>query len=77
MDTLYEHKYPPVIVDNKTVDTWDDWLQQTEIQLQKLGYRKYYQKLKQEDFAYWKIFYNGSEKIYQIGLYFYDFRKYA
>jgi hypothetical protein len=42
-----------------------------------LGYRKFFQNHKNEDFCYWKTFKNGEDKIYQIGLLFYDFRKYA
>ena len=56
---------------------WDEWLSLVEGRLKKLGYRRYCQKLKSEDFAYWKSFYDEDAKIYQIGLFFYDFRKYA
>ena len=30
-----------------------------------------------EDFCYWKPFKNGEAKMYQVGVLFYDFRKYA
>ena len=50
--------------------SWDEWLGKTELSLKELGYRKYKQNLKNEDFAYWKK-YEG----YQVGLFFYDFRK--
>lgn len=56
---------------------WDEWLSLVEGRLKKLGYRRYNQNLKSEDFAYWKSFYDEDAKIYQIGLFFYDFRKYA
>lgn len=56
---------------------WDEWLSLVEGRLKKLGYRRYSQNLKSEDFAYWKSFYDEDAKIYQIGLFFYDFRKYA
>ena len=54
----------------------DEWLYRTETKLSCLGYKKYNQKTKNEDFAYWKVFYDGDEKIYQVGVFFYDFRKY-
>ena len=41
--------------------------------LVQLGFRKYKQKLKQEDFAYWKKY----DDKYQIGLFVYDFTKYG
>lgn len=50
---------------------WDEWLEETEAYLKKIGYRKYKQDLKHEDYAYWKKF-DG----YQVGILFYDFRKY-
>jgi hypothetical protein len=56
---------------------WDEWMSLVEARLKKLGYRRYSQNLKSEDFAYWKSFYDEDAKIYQIGLFFYDFRKYA
>ena len=56
---------------------WDSWLLEYEANLKELGYRKFNQNHKNEDFCYWKTFKNGEDKIYQIGLLFYDFRKYA
>lgn len=56
---------------------WDDWLVEYEANLRKLGYKKYIQHYKHEDFCYWKTFKNGENKIYQIGVLFYDFRKYS
>ena len=41
-----------------------------QLSLKEMGYRKYKQSLKNEDFAYWKTF-----EGYQVGLFFYDFRK--
>lgn len=61
---------------NNTTD-WDNWLSEYESNLKNLGYVKYVQNHKNEDFCYWKIFKNGEDKIYQIGVLFYDFRKYA
>lgn len=61
---------------NDSID-WDSWLSEFETNLKDLGYRKYVQHHKNEDFCYWKTFKNGDNKIYQIGVLFYDFRKYA
>ena len=58
------------------VVNWDSWLLEYENNLKELGYRKYIQNYKHEDFCYWKTFYKGNDKIYQIGVLFYDFRKY-
>jgi hypothetical protein len=55
----------------------DEWLSETETKLKDLGYRRYVQNHKNEDFCYWKTFKKGEDKIYQIGILFYDFRKYA
>ena len=57
--------------------SWDEWLSETETKLKQLGYRRYVQNHKNEDFCYWKTFKNGEDKIYRIGILFYDFRKYA
>ena len=57
--------------------SWDEWLSETETKLKEVGYRKYVQNYKNEDFYCWKTFKNGEDKIYQIGILFYDFRKYA
>ena len=56
---------------------WDGWLFEVETNLKELGYRKYVQNHKNEDFCYWKTFKNGDNKLYQIGVLFYDFRKYV
>ncbi len=56
--------------------TWDEWLSQYEAILSKNGYHKYFQKHKNEDFCYWKIVKENDKPIYQIGVLFYDFRKY-
>lgn len=64
---------PPLLIADVSVSTsWDDWLTETETKLKELGYRRYFQNHKNEDFSYWKTFKN-----YQIGILFYDFRKYA
>ncbi len=56
--------------------SWEEWLEHTEKELVSQGYVRYKQNLKREDFAYWKSFSEDGKKIYQVGLLFYDFRKY-
>ena len=56
---------------------WDSWLLEFETNLKEIGYIKFVQNHNNEDFCYWKTFKNGEDKIYQIGVLFYDFRKYA
>ena len=59
-------------------NAWTAWLNVLENTLKDKGYRKYNQSHKKEDFAYWKTIRNKKgQKIYQIGILFYDFRKYA
>jgi hypothetical protein len=65
------------IFDNIEYKTTEEWLEKTETALKELGYSKYSQDLKNEDFAYWKSFYKNDDKIYQVGVFFYDFRKYG
>jgi hypothetical protein len=55
---------------------WDKWLIDMEASLKLSGYRRYNQYFKSEDFAYWKSFYDDDLNIYQVGVLFYDFRKY-
>jgi hypothetical protein len=70
--------HPPLLIADVSGSTsWDEWLSETETKLKESGYRKYVQNHKSEDFCYWKTFKNGEDKIYQIGILFYDFRKYA
>jgi hypothetical protein len=57
--------------------SWEKWLESVERALVELGYRRYVQHFKSEDFIYWKTFYDGEKKAYMVGLAFYDFRKYA
>ena len=68
---------PPLLIADVSGTSWDEWLFETEHKLKKIGYKKYVQNHKSEDFAYWKTFKNGEDEIYQIGILFYDFRKYA
>jgi hypothetical protein len=69
---------PPLLIADVSGSTsWDEWLSETETKLKELGYRRYVQNHKNEDFCFWKTFKNGEDKIYQIGILFYDFRKYA
>jgi len=73
-----KHKKPILIQSVTSIDSWDEWLRETEDFLGIRGYRKYKQNLKNEDFAYWKSFYDSEDnKIYQLGLFFYDFRKFT
>ena len=69
------HQLPinyPLLIDSVSECTsWDEWLEKNEASLKELGYRKYKQDVKKEDFAYWKAF-----EGYQVGIFFYDFRKY-
>lgn len=68
---------PPLILDSKEHESWDHWLELTEIALKAEGYRRYNnENYKREDFVYWKSFKIDGEKAYQIGVLFYDFRKY-
>ena len=63
---------PPLLIASVSgCNSWDEWLEKTEASLKELGYRKYKQEVKNEDFAYWKAF-----EGYQVGIFFYDFRKY-
>lgn len=69
---------PPIIFEiTKYCKSWDEWQGQTEGLLKKIGYNRYEQGYKQEDFAYWKTFHNNQTAIYQVGLLFYDFRKFG
>lgn len=67
---------PPQVVKVRDYQTWDEWLSKVELALKELGYTKYQQNLKNEDFAYWKTIRVNGEKAYQVGLLFYDFRKF-
>lgn len=69
---------PPLLITDVSGSTsWDEWLSETETKLKELGYIRYFQNNKKEDFCYWKTFKKGEDKMYQIGILFYDFRKYA
>lgn len=57
-------------------ETWDEWLAATEDTLKKRGYNKYNNRSEKCDFSYYKTFYVGEKKAYQVGLLFYDFRKF-
>ena len=58
---------PPLLIADVSGSTsWDEWLSETEIKLKEIGYRRYVQNHKNEDFCYWKTFKNGQDKIYQI-----------
>lgn len=55
----------------------DKWLSDYEAYLKEKGYNRYVQRYKSEDFAYWKSISIDDEKAYQIGLLFYDYRKFT
>ena len=61
----------------KIKTNWDEWLTNYEDHLKGLGYKKFVQNHMNEDFCYWKTFKKGEAKKYQVGVLFYDFRKYA
>jgi hypothetical protein len=70
-------KPPLLVVSINNTTSWDEWLSETEAKLKELGYRKYGQRHVNEDFCYWKVFKDGENKIYQIGISFHDFREFA
>jgi hypothetical protein len=55
----------------------EKWIKSVESKLKDSGYSRYEQNFKREDFAYWKTFRFNDKKAYQVGVFFYDFRKYA
>lgn len=67
---------PNLFSENKEIQDWDEWLSATEAKLKESGYGRYVQNHKNEDFAYWKTMKNGEEVTHQIGILFYDSRKY-
>lgn len=54
---------------------WNEWTLKIERELIKIGYTKYFQHYKREDFSFWKSIKEDDKKIFQIGILFYDFRK--
>ncbi len=65
---------PLAILSAKDAASWDEWLEITEHSLKEMGYKKFNQKLSEEDFAYWKVFKANGQALYQVGVFFYDFR---
>lgn len=57
--------------------TWDEWLAAVDAMLQKRGYRKYHQDYRSADYTYWKTYSAGEDKLYMVGIGFYDQRKYT
>ena len=51
---------------------WSLYLENLDTYMKSIGYSKYKQNFKSEDFAYWKSYNNK----YQIGLLVYDWRKF-
>ena len=68
-------KLPNLIKDDKSKDI-DEWLFNSQNSLKEMGYNKHIQNLKKEDFGYFKSFYFKDKLRYQIGILFYDYRKY-
>jgi hypothetical protein len=70
--------YAPLLLREISKESnWDIWLDKVDTKLKSLGYIKHKQNYKKEDFAYWKTHKINNKPAYQIGLLFYDFRKYA
>lgn len=66
-----------VIPELKKVKSIDEKVDSLTSKLEELGYSKYVQVLKNEDYSYFKTYVSeDGVKKYQIGLLFYDFRKY-
>jgi len=76
METVKNNEYPN-IVPGHDYTSWDNWLEITENHLSERGYKKYTQNRHGEDFTYWKTFRVNAKKAYQVGVRFYDFRKFA
>ncbi len=70
-------KIHSIFEETNGVQKIDTWLSFTEIKLKENDYFKFNQKHKDSDFQYWKTFYVEGKKAYQVGVLFYDFRKYA
>ena len=56
--------------------SWDEWLTAVDTALVKRGYRKYHQDYRNADYTYWKTYSAGEDKLYMVGIGFYDMRKY-
>jgi len=56
---------------------WDKWLDKFEKNLKERGYSKYKQDFQGSDCQYWKVFPSVDDRKYQVGVLFYDFRKYC
>jgi hypothetical protein len=77
---IYEKEIIKPSLQNYKIDgiiNWDGWLLDFESNLKELGYIRYSQNHRNEDFCYWKTFKNSEDKICQVGVLFYDFRKYS
>jgi len=66
-----------IFKEDKNIECYDEWLYSTEKRLIESGYTRYNQNYKSSDFQYFKNFYVGGKKVYQIGVIFYDFRKFS
>jgi hypothetical protein len=64
---------PSSCIDNN----WDKWIEDLHKNIIKSGYQKFNQNHRREDFSYWKNFKDdNNNKIYQIGVLVYDYRKF-
>lgn len=60
----------------KEQENLDKRLSDIETKLKAAGYKKKSGHAKSEDFGFWQTFYVEEKKAYQIGILFYDWRKY-
>jgi len=65
-----------IFQEDSKISCFDEWLKSTELRLIENGYTRYNQQYKLSDFQYFKNFQIGGRKVYQIGVCFYDFRKF-
>lgn len=50
----------PNLLPTESIEDWSAWQAEVETKLKELGYRRYVQNHKREDFTYWKSFYEGK-----------------
>ncbi len=67
----------PLLLKKDGKDDLDSWLSEFEENLKAIGYKRYNQKYKNENFSYWKTYNIGSLRIYQVGILFYDYREFT
>lgn len=63
---------------NNNIVDWDKYLIDIDKEFKIKGYKKFNQNYKSEDYSYWKTVKDeDGNKLYQVGLLIYDFRKYV